>query len=213
MANEFGADCAILNSGTIRSDNVYPPGPISMKMLLTMFPFEDIIVVVKVSGKDILSGLENGVSKWPAHEGRFPQVSGIRFSFDPRKPAGSRVDQRSVTVKGAPVELSKIYSMATKPYMLEGKDGYECFKGKEFIVDRDNGQLLSLMLRNHFRKIHIASAVRHAVRSPQEIARDKFKEIALRSSKDAEKKEKNLATISPTSDGRITNLAEQPGHH
>jgi len=31
--------------------------------------------------------------------------------------------------------------------MLEGKDGYDCFKGKEFIVDRDNGQLLSLMLR------------------------------------------------------------------
>ena len=119
MMNEFDADCAIMNSGTVRSDNLYPPGPISMKTLLMMFPFEDIIVVVKVTGADILAGLENGVSKWPAHEGRFPQVGGIRFAFDPRKPPGSRVECSSVTVKGEPIVLDKIYKMSTKPYMLE----------------------------------------------------------------------------------------------
>lgn len=146
MREEFGADVAIMNSGTIRSDNVYAPGPITMKTMLQMFPFEDVMVVVRVSGADVLAGLENGVSKYPAHEGRFPQVSGLRFTFDPARPPGSRVTD--VSVGGRPLELDKSYSMVTKPYMLEGKDGYECFQGKEFIVDKENGQLLTLMIRS-----------------------------------------------------------------
>lgn len=34
----------------------------------------DATVVIEVSGAQILAALENGVSKWPALEGRFPQV-------------------------------------------------------------------------------------------------------------------------------------------
>jgi len=208
MRMDFHADCSILNSGTIRSDNVYAPGPISMKTLLMMFPFEDTIVVAKVTGQDIWHGLENGVSKWPATEGRFPQVSGLSFVFDSRKAAGQRLV--SVTIKGAPLQLDRQYTMATKPYMLEGKDGYDCFKGKPLLVDKEDGQLLSLMLRNHFRKLHVTKAIRFAVRSPQEIARDKFLEIAKSSgSKAVPRAEKHAAVIAPKKDGRIVNLGQQ----
>lgn len=89
-------------------------------------------------------------------------------------------------------------------YMLEGKDGYDCFKHKEYIVDPDNGQLLSLMLRNYFRKLEIAAAVRHAVRTPQEVARDKFKEIVMKKNG----KVRHVAVIAPKKDGRILNVAE-----
>jgi 5'-nucleotidase len=44
----------------------------------------------------VLKLLENGVSKVPALEGRFPCVSGLRFKFDPSKPAGHRIDPESV---------------------------------------------------------------------------------------------------------------------
>ncbi len=44
----------------------------------------------------MVEALENGVSQWPKLEGRFPQVSGLKFSFDPSKPPGSRVVPGSV---------------------------------------------------------------------------------------------------------------------
>ena len=62
MRKELNADVAITNGGTIRSDNVYEAGPISMKTLLLMFPFPDIMVVAKATGQDLWDGLENGVS-------------------------------------------------------------------------------------------------------------------------------------------------------
>ena len=42
--------------------------------------------------------LENGVSKYPKLEGRFPQVSGLSFEFDGSKPPGERVDRYSVKI-------------------------------------------------------------------------------------------------------------------
>lgn len=131
MRSEFGADCCIMNSGTIRSDTVYPAGPLTMKTLLLMFPFEDIIVVAKVTGEDIVHALENGVCKWPSTEGRFPQVSGISFSFDGTLEPGSRV--KEVRIGGKPVDLKAQYSLATKPYMLSGKDGYTSFLDKPLV--------------------------------------------------------------------------------
>jgi len=79
-------------------------------------PFEDVTVVVRVSGKNLRLALENGVSQYPKHEGRFPQVSGIRFLFDPSKPAGSRIVE--VQVGDKPLDDAKEYKLATKPYML-----------------------------------------------------------------------------------------------
>lgn len=55
------------------------------------------------------------------------QVSGIRFTFDPSQPPGSRVLKDSVTTgsERAPLDPAKTYSLATKQYMAEGKDGYD----------------------------------------------------------------------------------------
>ena len=43
------------------------------------------------AGEDLLKALENGVCMYPKLEGRFPQVAGMSFAFDPSKPPGSRV--------------------------------------------------------------------------------------------------------------------------
>ena len=75
----------------MRSDRVYPAGPLTARDINTIFPFQDNCVVLRVSGRDLLQVLENGVSKYPAHDGRFPQVSGLRFEFDPSKSPGERI--------------------------------------------------------------------------------------------------------------------------
>ncbi|KAJ2715201.1 hypothetical protein H4R19_001331 [Coemansia spiralis] len=90
-AESAGAQIALLSGGAIRSDKVFAAGKVCMRDIMEVFPFEDPVVVVRLTGDQIRRALENGVSKWPAHEGRFPQVSGIRFEFDPALQPGSRV--------------------------------------------------------------------------------------------------------------------------
>ncbi|KAJ2760797.1 hypothetical protein H4S06_001546 [Coemansia sp. BCRC 34490] len=90
-AGSVGVEIGLLCGGAIRSDKVYREGAVRMRDIMEMFPFEDPVVVVRLTGDQIRRALENGVSKWPAQEGRFPQVSGIRFVFDPSREPGDRV--------------------------------------------------------------------------------------------------------------------------
>jgi 2',3'-cyclic-nucleotide 2'-phosphodiesterase (5'-nucleotidase family) len=74
MRHHYDADCALMAAGTIRGDQVYAPGPIRVKDVTDCFPFEDPVVVMKVSGKGIWDALENGVSLYPALEGTSPRT-------------------------------------------------------------------------------------------------------------------------------------------
>lgn len=86
------------------------------------FPFEDPWVVLQASGRAIWDALEAGVCLYPAAEGRFPQVSGMNFTFDPSRLPGSRV--LSVRVGDSPLSMSKTYRLCTRDYMARGKDGF-----------------------------------------------------------------------------------------
>ena len=61
-----------------------------------------------VVGQQIIDALENGVSRYPTLEGRFPQVSGIAFGFDPTKPPGQRINPRHVKVQGSRIRLDEV---------------------------------------------------------------------------------------------------------
>lgn len=69
MRHYYQADCVIMAAGTVRGDQIYPPGPLRIKDITDCFPFEDPVVVVRVTGKAITEALENGVSLYPALEG------------------------------------------------------------------------------------------------------------------------------------------------
>lgn len=58
---------------------------------------------------------------YPKLEGRFPQVSGIKFAFDPKKPAGKRIDPLLVRIGDEYVEKDRKYHMVTKAYLANGK--------------------------------------------------------------------------------------------
>ena len=55
-----------------------------------------------------MEALENGVSQYPKLEGRFPQVAGVNFAFDPDQPAGSRIDPEFVRIQGEYIDLKKV---------------------------------------------------------------------------------------------------------
>lgn len=68
----------------------------------------DPLTVLRITGKQLLDALENGVSQYPRLEGRFPQVSGLSFKFDPNKPKGQRVVMHSVLIQGESIDLDKV---------------------------------------------------------------------------------------------------------
>jgi len=77
MLRSTEADAAILNSGTLRSDRVHHRGEFRMLDLMAILPMVDSLVVIAVTGAQLVAALENGVSKYPALEGRFPQVLAV----------------------------------------------------------------------------------------------------------------------------------------
>ena len=75
LATVTKCDLVLINSGTFRSGTVHTKGDFRLHDLMTILPINDTLVTIKVTGQQLLDALENGVSKYPQLEGRFPQVS------------------------------------------------------------------------------------------------------------------------------------------
>jgi len=123
---------ALENGGGIRWHRLFPAGDITRGDVYELLPFLNTLVMMDLTGAQIKQALENGVSKYPSADGRFPQVSGLRFTFDPTKPAGSRVV--NVWVGGTPLVETAVYRVATNDFLAAGGDGYTVLTlGTDFV--------------------------------------------------------------------------------
>jgi 2',3'-cyclic-nucleotide 2'-phosphodiesterase (5'-nucleotidase family) len=145
-----GADCALLNSGGIRSDTTYGPGDLTKKDILSILPFENTLVKVRLTGAHIKRLLEHGVSVAGQEDGRFPQVSGLQFIYDARLPVGSRCT--SIELGGTAINPATRYTLAVNAYLLGGGDGYD-FKGAEVLVKPEEGPVEPDVVMEAIKKI------------------------------------------------------------
>jgi 2',3'-cyclic-nucleotide 2'-phosphodiesterase (5'-nucleotidase family) len=137
-----GADIAIANGGGIRGDRTYDAGTVlTRRDILTELPFGNVTVVTELPGSQVLAALENAVSQVEKGAGRFAQVSGMTYVYDPSAPAGSRIV--SVKVGGEDLDLDKTYKLATNDYILGGGDGYSALGGGRMLIDAANGNLMA----------------------------------------------------------------------
>ena len=114
------ADKTLVRPGT----NTAGPYDVTLGDAMTVFPFGNYVATTKMTGADIWKAIENGVSQYPT-AGRFPQISGFKFAFDPAKPVGSRVSSiKTLDGKDIPNNASVEYTVATLDYMVSGGDGY-----------------------------------------------------------------------------------------
>ncbi|MCO6179965.1 5'-nucleotidase C-terminal domain-containing protein [Ciceribacter sp. RN22] len=122
-----GITIAIQNGGGLRAS--IDGGVVTMGEVLTVLPFQNTLATFQLKGADIVAALENGLSQIEEGAGRFPQVSGLKYSFDKSKPAGSRVISVEVKEGDAfvPLDPAKVYGVATNNYMRAGGDGYKIF--------------------------------------------------------------------------------------
>lgn len=129
ISSQLDAPIVLVNSGSFRSDSIDPAGDITRRTIDTVLPFQDETILIRCMGKSLLSYLENSVSQYPLLDGRFCQVTGVWFSFDPQKVPGKRIDSGAVRCRledGSiqPLDLYAVYKVAFKTYMFNGKDGF-----------------------------------------------------------------------------------------
>lgn len=132
---------------------VHAAGQLTTRDVVTMLPFADELVAVELTGANLLRVLETGVGAWPAQEGRFLQVSGLRFAFDPRRPPGARVDPASVRVGGVALDPARRYSAVTKAYLRDGRDGFACMRAARALRVDQNAPSLATLVRHLFFRI------------------------------------------------------------
>jgi 2',3'-cyclic-nucleotide 2'-phosphodiesterase (5'-nucleotidase family) len=147
--SSIGVEFAITNAGGLRDALTCPPAGggggfcpaftpppylITRGQVLAVLPFGNVVVTLSVNGAELKTMLENGVSRMPAVDGRFPQVSGLCLTYDIAAPAGSRVlsavrQAADGSCTGAPIDLTagSTYKIAENDFMSSGGDGYPNF--------------------------------------------------------------------------------------
>jgi 5'-nucleotidase / UDP-sugar diphosphatase len=141
------ADIAVQNSGGIRANREFPDTDVTRRDIAEILPFANHLVKAEIRGSTILEALERSVDTYPDPSGAFLQVSGMKFTFDPSRPAGSRIV--SVEIGGEPLVETRTYTMATNDFTLGGGDAYTMFRDDTTtLVGANEGPLLSTFLIN-----------------------------------------------------------------
>lgn len=154
-----GVQFAITNSGGLRADLTCPttdiggdfcpaytppPFPITRGQVLTVLPFGNIVTTVTINGVELKTMLENGVSLivdpltlGVSAQGRFPQVSGLCFTYNIAAPSGSRVTSvvtadpaGNCLATAVDLTAASSYKIAENDFMTAGGDGYPVFSSR-----------------------------------------------------------------------------------
>ncbi|GGJ45998.1 bifunctional metallophosphatase/5'-nucleotidase [Deinococcus roseus] len=134
---KYNTQIALMNGGGIRAS--IAAGTVTNGDTITVQPFGNTVYVMDLTGKEVWDALENGVSDWANGAGRFLQVGGMRYSFDPTKAVGSRilsaeVKQPDGTFK--PLDLNATYHTVTNSFVAAGGDNFTVLKNaKGFRLD------------------------------------------------------------------------------
>lgn len=127
-----GISIAIQNGGGLRAS--IDAGEVTMGEVLTVLPFQNTLSTFEASGQEVIAALENGVSQVEDGKGRFPQVAGLKFTFDISvAPNEGRVSNVQVMDGDSWVMIdpAKTYGVVTNNYVRNGGDGYKIFAGDD----------------------------------------------------------------------------------
>lgn len=152
-----GADIGFMNGGGIRAN--ISAGDVTFNDILSVFPWNNRVCVIEVTGQQIVDMLELAVLNHPNEDGTFQHVSGLTFEFDNSIPTPVILDDNMnfVCVDGErrvsnvkvlnqetnqyeSIDLSVKYELASHNYLLlEQGGGATMFQGAKVISD--NGML------------------------------------------------------------------------
>ncbi len=145
--DQSGADVAIVNGGGVR--DIIKAGEITLNDILKVHPFGNVMCVIELTGQQLLEALEYGCKDVPNEFGGFLQVSGMTFEIHTYIPSSVKMDEnkmyvategeyrvKNVMIGGEPLQLDKIYTLASHNYKLkQNGDGNTIFNGCKILQD------------------------------------------------------------------------------
>lgn len=112
-------------------------GPVRVRDLLRLYPYDNTLAVVEMSGADLKAALEHAASLYAPYtdDGVTPlllpgapgfqldMAYGVGYEVDLTRPAGDRI--QSLTFQGKPLDPAQRLKVAVNSYRLAGAGGYE----------------------------------------------------------------------------------------
>ncbi|MEK7857624.1 MAG: bifunctional UDP-sugar hydrolase/5'-nucleotidase [Elusimicrobiota bacterium] len=130
-------DVALQNGGGIRADMA--KGPVTLRTLFDIMPFDNRLVKVTMTGKDLRATLDHGVAL-----AKIVQVSGLTVVYSRAAKPGQRLTAVRIGRMDM-LEPARLYSVAANDFMVQGGDGYAGFEGAEKV--EPTGTLVRDILR------------------------------------------------------------------
>lgn len=132
-------DVAIMNNGGIRAP--LRPGMATYGSIFEVHPFDNRLVRLTVTGKELRAELERQVAQ-PTFN---LHLSGVRVAFDTSRAAGSRVTSLTRT-DGTPVRDDDRYRVVLSDFLADGGDGVQLARSALKREDLDIPDLDALIL-------------------------------------------------------------------
>lgn len=138
-AGRGGAVIAMTNFGGLRNDLVStrPDGAVTFAQAFAAQPFGNRLVTLTLTGAQIEALLEQQFP--PAQSSpRILQVSaGFHYTYDPNAPEHNKVDPRSITLNGVPLDPAAPYRVTVNEFLARGGDGFSVLA--QAPVERETG--------------------------------------------------------------------------
>lgn len=128
QAEAQGSELAVYNGGSIRIDDVLPPGPVTQYDVIRILPFGGKVLTVDIKGSLLSRALDQGLAN--RGNGGFLQTSNV----------GTSGSGGSWTVGGQPLDPDRTYRIAINDYLASGKEqGLDFLKpGPDFTIVKEN---------------------------------------------------------------------------
>jgi len=128
LATVQGAEIALMNAGGIRTG--LPAGELTLGDVLTMLPFGNAVATLRLTGADVQAAIANGLARMGA--GAFPQVAGLRITWNPAAAPEARLLALEVATAGgyAPIDPARTYLVVTNNFLRTGGDGYAMLRDR-----------------------------------------------------------------------------------
>ena len=176
------ADISFVNGGGLRAP--IEAGEVTFNDIFSVFPYNNQIVKIEITGQVLLDMLEMCVIMYPEEKGSFPSMSGVTFSLDTSIPTSVKLDENGFftgvdgeyRVYGVKVldkesgeyldlDLTKKYVLAGLNYHLISQgDGLTMFKDSKLI---DAEGTLDIELLENYIVDHLGGVIGEEYAKPQ----------------------------------------------
>ena len=121
-----GTQMAFMNPGGIRAD--IQQGPVTWGRLYEIQPFGNNLVTMKMTGEQIYTLLNQQWQKQGDQiRTRFLQISGLKYSWDDRRPFGDKVVEIWLE-NDEPIDKAATYTVVANSFLAAGGDNFIVFK-------------------------------------------------------------------------------------